>query len=98
MSITLLLGITANILLGACGVPQAWKAYQTKSAGDISLGFLLMWGMGDVLGLIYNYLALGNNLILLTNYLVNLLIVLIILRYKIKTKEKYYYYPLTTGK
>ena len=85
------IGILANILLGACGVPQAWKAYKTKSAGDISLGFLLMWGMGDICGFIYAYYALNANLILLSNYSVNLVIVLIILRYKVKIPEKFYY-------
>ncbi len=67
-------------LLSACGIPQAWKAWKTKSSGDISWGFLCMWGIGELCMLPYASYPLQP--ILLINYTCNLICIAIIVRYK----------------
>jgi uncharacterized protein with PQ loop repeat len=75
-----------SMLLAACAIPQAFKCYKTKSSGDFSIAFLLMWGAGEALLLIYA-VHIGE-VALVINYLTNLIIVVVILRYLPRREEE----------
>lgn len=71
-----------SILLAGCGIPQAWHCARTQSAEGLSWSFVLAWFFGEVLTLAYVVDLQSVPLIL--NYSVNILCLLVILRYKIK--------------
>ena len=77
-----LIGWIGSILFCFCGAPQAWKSYKDGHSRGISHGFLWMWGLGEVLTLIYVILSLRLSLPLITNYVVNLIFITIIFKYK----------------
>ena len=47
------IGWTGNILFAICGIPQVIKTYRSKSAKDLSLLFLWLWFVGELLTFIY---------------------------------------------
>ncbi len=47
------IGWIGNILFAVCGLPQVIKTYRTRTAKDLSLLFLLMWLLGELLTFIY---------------------------------------------
>jgi MtN3 and saliva related transmembrane protein len=61
-----LLGFLAATLTTAAFVPQVIKTWRTRSAGDLSLGMLLVFTTGIVLWLAYG-LALGAAPIIIGN-------------------------------
>jgi MtN3 and saliva related transmembrane protein len=61
-----LLGFVAATLTTAAFVPQVIKTWRTRSAGDLSLGMLLVFTTGIVLWLAYG-LALGAAPIIIGN-------------------------------
>lgn len=63
---TSVLGFVAGALTTISFWPQLWKTWQTKSAGDVSLGMLLTFSVGDLLWLLYGVL-LGAWPIIVTN-------------------------------
>jgi len=77
-----ILGWMGSVLLALCGLPQAIQTVRTKSASDISWLFLLMWGAGDLMLLIYTF-PLGK-LALTINYGFNAVLISIIIWYKHK--------------
>ena len=46
-------GIIGCVLLSYCALPQVIKTWKTKSVGDLSFYFLLVWFLGDLLMGIY---------------------------------------------
>lgn len=48
-----LVGWLGSFCLTFCGVPQAIKAWQTKSVNDVSFAFVTMWFAGEVLLAVY---------------------------------------------
>ncbi len=78
---TELIPIIGAFLLGACGVPQAWKAFRIKRATDISWVFLAMWGLGDF-ALLYYSIVTPLHYALILNYAVNAVTVAVIAWYK----------------
>lgn len=82
------IGYAASALFAFCGLPQAIKAYRTKSAEDVSMLFLLMWGGAEELMPIYVYATHGFDVPLMANYFLNLVFVCVILRYKVKPKTE----------
>ena len=76
-----LITIIVSFLLGAFGVPQAWKAFLTKRATDISWIFLVMWGLGDF-ALLYYSIVVPLHWALIANYAVNAITVSVIAWYK----------------
>ena len=81
------LGWIGSLLLSACGVPQAVQAVRQGHARGLSLGFLWMWGAGEVLTFAY---ILGFQVLswpLVANYLVNTLMVGLLLRYRYWPRE-----------
>lgn len=47
------IGWIGGIALSICALPQAIKTYRTKSAGDLSWGFIILWFVGEVFTLAY---------------------------------------------
>lgn len=80
-----LLGWISGLLLGACAVPEVYHTIK-KGRNDSSWSFLLMWYFGEIGFLIY-VLPKGN-LPLLANYVLNIILISILLKYKIKPKEE----------
>ena len=76
------LGWMGAVCLALCGLPQAIKTVRTRKADDISFLFLSLWLGGEVLTLAYVLPSLDFPL--MVNYLVNILIVGTIMRFKLK--------------
>lgn len=86
---------TGSTLLSICGAPLAIESYRDKSSSRVSWSFLLMWGSGEALTLVY-ITALqikspsGFNLIpLLLNYGCNILFIGVIVYYKLFDKWRW---------
>lgn len=79
-------GWLGSVLLIICGAPQAFKSLREGHSKGVSLSFLLLWLMGEVLMLIYSLLELKIWL-LMFNYLGNILFILIIIYYKLKPRK-----------
>lgn len=77
------IGWVGNILFSFCGLPQAYKSYKDGHSRGISSLLLWMWGIGEVLTLVYVFLKHGLDLPLTTNYFMNIIFILIISKYKI---------------
>ena len=81
------LGWLGSILLAFCALPQALKTFKTKKADDISWGFLLMWLFGEIFTLIF-ILPKAGVLPLVVNYACNIVLILVILKYKLRGKNE----------
>lgn len=79
------IGVIGAILLALCGVPQAIKSVKDKHSYGISWWFILMWFGGEIFVLIYVVLT-SCDWILISNYIMNILLIIIILYYKILPK------------
>lgn len=75
-----LIGWIGSVLLAFCALPQAIKTYRDGHAEGLSLSFIAMWFFGEVLTLIYIYPA--AQIPLIANYTANILIMLVIIKYK----------------
>jgi MtN3 and saliva related transmembrane protein len=51
--LTPLTGVAAGVLTTVAFVPQVWRAWRTRSTGDLSLGMLLTFVVGLVLWIVY---------------------------------------------
>jgi uncharacterized protein with PQ loop repeat len=69
-----------------CGLPQAIKSYKDGNSDGIAALMLWLWTIGEVLAIWYVLGKHGMDLPLLTNYVVNLIFLTIILRYKYYTR------------
>ncbi|MFH1234006.1 MAG: SemiSWEET transporter [Candidatus Diapherotrites archaeon] len=77
-----MLGFVAGFLTTVSFLPQAIKAWKTKSTKDISLPMYLLFILGVSLWVIYGFLI--NSLALLLANIVTLIIALFILYMKIR--------------
>ena len=82
-----MIGWMGSVLFSLCAYPQAIKSYKDGHSDGLSWYFLLMWFIGEILTLIY-VSCTSASLPLLANYLMNLLILLVIIKYKIQPKRK----------
>jgi len=78
-----LIGWFASLSFSLSALPQAYYCYKHGNANGISFLFILLWGSGEILTLVYVLLKHGYDLPLVTNYLMNLLFLFIILKYKL---------------
>jgi uncharacterized protein with PQ loop repeat len=46
------IGWISTLCLTLCGIPELWKAVK-KGRCDLTLGFISLWFMGEILGLAY---------------------------------------------
>lgn len=81
-----IIGWLSSFFLGACGVPQAYFSWKRGRADDISWTFLLMWIFGEISGSIYVLSFIKIPWPIFVNYIVNIIVISIILKYKIKPK------------
>jgi len=87
------IGWTGNILFAICGIPQVIKTYRSKSAKDLSLLFLWLWFVGELLTFIYIVVGDLETAIfhypLYFNYIVNIFMVCFLLYAKYIYPEKF---------
>jgi uncharacterized protein with PQ loop repeat len=76
-----IIGWIGSILFAACGIPQAWQCYKNGNSRGLAWGFLITWLFGEILTIVY--VLPKMDIPLLFNYTFNLIVLLIILRYKI---------------
>lgn len=82
MTLLDLLGWLGSFFLAICAIPQAWHSYKTKSSTGISWWLLGLWGVGEILTLIYVLPRLDWPL--LFNYSCNLLSLGVIVYYRVE--------------
>lgn len=75
-----LLGWISAISLSLCGIPQAWRAYKTKTVEGLSDWFIISWSLGEILGVIY-VISIGS-WPLIVNYFVNLIACIVLVKYR----------------
>jgi len=76
-----IIGWIGSVLFAFCGLPQAVECFKKGHSRGLNWGFLLCWFFGEVLTIVY--VLPKMDIPLLFNYGFNLIILLIILRYKI---------------
>lgn len=74
-------GWAGNQLLAWCALPQVIHTVQTGSAEGLNPWFIGMWGVGEILALIYAIFALNAAKPLLVNYIINLTCIGILIAY-----------------
>jgi len=79
-----IIGLTAAVLTTAAYVPQVYKTWKTKSAGNISLTMYIAMFIGIILWLIYGIHL--NSLAMIVANIVTAILTLIILVFKIRYK------------
>jgi uncharacterized protein with PQ loop repeat len=75
-------GWIGAISLAICGAPQAYRSLKTQSSDGISNAFLILWGIGELLTLVY--ILPKWDWPLIANYTVNIIFIGIIARYKFR--------------
>jgi len=78
------IGYIGSIMLAICGAPQAYKSYKEKHSDGISLGFLVLWTLGEIFTFIY--ITPKMDIPLMLNYGSNLVFLSIIWKYKFNKK------------
>lgn len=78
---THILGWIGSICLAICALPQAILSIKNGHSKGISLGLLILWFIGEICTLLYIIDSI-NSLPLLLNYILNILFLLIIFKYR----------------
>lgn len=68
-----------------CAVPQAYKSIKEGHSKGVSFGLLSLWSLGEISLLIYT--VPKQDLPLIVNYASNLILLLIILKYKFRPRK-----------
>ena len=76
-----IIGWVGTFCFAVCGMPQAWQCYREGHSRGLSWSFLLLWAGGEVFTI--TYLWPKQDWVLLTNYLLNSVSLILMLRYKI---------------
>jgi uncharacterized protein with PQ loop repeat len=84
---TTIIGWTGSILFSVCGAPQAIKTWKDGHAKGLDLYFLLLWTGGEVFTLTAVLLE-NASAYLVCNYLINLVWLLVMWRYKLYPKDR----------
>lgn len=74
-------GWSGSLLLAFCGLPQAVQSWRTGSSAGVNWGLIWMWGVGEVLAMIY--ILPRMDLPLLFNYAANIVFLSVIAYYKV---------------
>jgi uncharacterized protein with PQ loop repeat len=75
------LGWSGSILLAFCGLPQAVQSWRTGSSSGVNWGLISMWGVGEVLAMLYVLPRMDWPL--LFNYSANIVFISVIAYYKV---------------
>lgn len=78
-------GWIGSILFAICGLPQAIESYKSGHSRGLNWFFLGAWFGGEILTIIYVWPKADYPL--LTNYLMNLVFLIVMLKYKIWERE-----------
>lgn len=73
------IGWIGSIFLAICGLPQAYVSWKQGNSKGISGGFLILWGLGELLTLLYILHKMDAPLIL--NYVINMVSLSVIIFY-----------------
>jgi hypothetical protein len=68
-------------LFAICALPQAWQCWREGHSRGLNWFFLLAWGGGEILMIIY--VLPKMDIPLLANYFINMIFLIIMLYYKI---------------
>ena len=79
-----IIGLTAAFLTTSAYVPQAYKAWKTKSAGSVSLTMYLIMLVGIILWLVYGIYL--NSLSMILANTVTIILTITIIYFKLKYK------------
>jgi len=77
------IGWIGGMCLSLCGLPQAWQSYKTGHSKGLSVGFITLWAVGEILTLAYIISFDKTTWPLIVNYAMNIGFVGVIIRYKI---------------
>ncbi len=75
------IGWIGSWCLALCGVPAAWKCYKDGHSDGLSTGFVALWLAGEVLTLAY--VLPKQDWPLVCNYVMNIALIMVMVRYKI---------------
>ena len=79
-----IIGLVAAVLTTSAYVPQAYKAWKTKSAGSVSLAMYLIMLTGIILWLVYGIHLNSISMILANSITIILTVIIIIFKLKYK--------------
>lgn len=82
-----LVGYSGSICLAVCSLPQALLSIRQGHSEGISLGFLFLWTIGEILTL--TYIIPKADFPLLLNYTTNILLLLIIWKYRFFPRKEF---------
>lgn len=75
------IGYIGSIFLAICGLPQCIMSVRQGHSDGISLGFLVLWTLGEIFTLIY--ILPKADIPLLLNYSANIIFLIIIWKYRL---------------
>jgi uncharacterized protein with PQ loop repeat len=78
-----IIGWIGSMLFAFCALPQCIMVCKQKHAQGLSWGFLLMWMLGEILCFFYVAMQPMLQVPLLANYIINFVMLVIIIWYKI---------------
>lgn len=81
-----LIGYIGSICLAICGLPQCVLSIKNGHSNGISLGFLLLWSLGELFTLFY--IIPKADVPLLLNYSANLVLLAVIWKYRLFPRRK----------
>lgn len=76
------IGYIGGLLLAGCAIPQVYESYKKGNAEGVSSGLLWMWWIGEYFMLAYFLIKHGWDGPVLLNYVFNIILVGIIMKYK----------------
>jgi len=77
-----LIGWIGSFLFAICALPLSYQSYKDGHSRGVNQLFLLLWLGGEIFTTIYVLLKHGVDLPLLANYAFNILLILVIMKYK----------------
>lgn len=77
-----IIGYIGSLVLIVSAFPQVYKCYKEGHAVGISAAMILMWILGMNLMLLYVCIVYPTSYVLIGNYLINVIISLILFKYK----------------
>jgi uncharacterized protein with PQ loop repeat len=81
-----IIGWIGSILFAICGLPQAIQCVKDGHSRGLNWVFLICWLFGEIFTLAYVAYTTGD-WVLLSNYLINLVFLATMLRYKISERK-----------
>ena len=74
-----MLAAIGSFCLSVCAIPLAWTSWREKTSKGVPTMFLVLWTIGEIALLVEYY----QEIPLVVNYLINLVCLAVVWRYKI---------------